>query len=537
MPTSDVPIGHAQVPSPPAGRVTQEMNKLSHLNIGTRLALSFAGIVFLIVALAATAFWQLGQAQDQTRELTGLQAERERLATEWRENIVLNSQRLLAMVHSSDKSVAALFTDDMKKVTARTTEIQKRFAEIENTPEARAITERLAQVRTQYLQQRDGLLKSPPADAAALAQAVEQFKGTVVSYTAAATELARFEQARSAAVGEEVNADLASIRTRLVATSVACALLAGVLGWLLTRSIVRPMAEAQATAERIAAGDLSSDVRADTRDEVGRVLNAIGAMQEALRRLVGEIRTSVEGISTASAEVAAGNNDLSARTEQTSASLQQTASSVEQISGNMRQSTESANEADRLARSASQVAGQGGQAVLRVVNTMEAINDSSRRIGDIVGVIDSIAFQTNILALNAAVEAARAGEHGRGFAVVAGEVRALAQRSATAAREIKTLIGDSLERVQAGTQEAQAAGKTIDGVVQSVQRVSHIVARITQAAGEQSQGIGEINQAVTLLDHATQQNAALVEESAAAASSLKEQAQALSHSVQRFRLA
>ncbi|WP_066343304.1 methyl-accepting chemotaxis protein, partial [Azohydromonas lata] len=364
------------------------MNKLSHLKIGTRLALSFALIVCLIAALAATAFWQLGRAQDETRELTGLQAERERLATEWRENIVLNSQRALAIVFSADKSLGAVFADDMKKVTTRTTEIQKRFGELEASPQARAITERLAQVRAQYLQQREVLLKSPPADAAALAQLAEQFKRTAVDYTAAATELARFEQARSAAVGEDVNAELASIRTRLVATSVACALLAGVLGWLLTRSIVRPLSEAQATAERIAAGDLSTDVRADTRDEVGRLLQAISGMQDALRRLVGEIRASVDGISTASSEVAAGNNDLSARTEQTSASLQQTASSVEQISSNMRQSSESANEADRLARSASDVAGQGGAAVLRVVTTMEAINDSSRRIGDIVGVID-----------------------------------------------------------------------------------------------------------------------------------------------------
>jgi methyl-accepting chemotaxis protein len=513
------------------------MNKLSHLNIGTRLALSFAGIVCLIAALAVTAFVQLGQAQDETRELTGRQAERERLATEWRENIVLNSQRAMAVVYSSDKSLGARFADDIKKVSSRTTEIQKRFAEIESRPEAVVIMDRMAQVRAQYLQQRDVLLKAPPADDAAQAQAIEQFKSTTQSYTATALELARYEQARSTSVSETVNAELASIKTRLVATSAACALLASVLGWLLTRSIVRPLDVARTTAERIAAGDLGTDVRADTQCEVGRLLHAIGAMQDALRRLVGEIRTSVDGISTASAEVAAGNNDLSARTEQASANLQQTASSVEQISGTMRQSSESAHEADRLARSASEVAGQGGEAVLRVVSTMGAINDSSRRIGDIVGVIDSIAFQTNILALNAAVEAARAGDHGRGFAVVAGEVRALAQRSATAAREIKTLITDSLERVQAGAQEAQAAGQTIDGVVQSVQRVSDIVARITAAAHQQSQGIGEINQAVTMLDHTTQQNAALVEQSAAAATSLKEQAQSLSRSVQRFRLA
>ena len=513
------------------------MTKLFHWNIGTRLALSFAGIVGLIAVLAAAAFIELGSAQDEIGELTGLQAQRQQLATEWRENIVLNSQRTLALVYSADKSLVARFGDDIKRVTARTTEIQKRFAEIESTPEAVVLMERLAKVRAQYLSGRDGLLKTPPAEPEALERATQEFKAVVQSYVEAATELARFEQARSDALGESMSGTLAATKTRLVGTAVVCALLAGVLGWLLSRSIVRPLAAAQASAERIAGGDLSVEVSAARGDEVGRLLQAIDGMQQALRHLVGDIRSTVDNIGTASAEVAAGNHDLSARTESASASLQQTASSVEQIASNMRQSSDSAGEADRLARGASAVAGQGGQAVLRVVTTMDAINQSSRRIGDIVGVIDGIAFQTNILALNAAVEAARAGEHGRGFAVVASEVRALAQRSATAAREIKGLIEESLQRVEAGAREAQDAGRTIDGVVQSVQQVSDIVSRITTAAGEQAQGIGEVNAAVAQLDQATQQNAALVEQSAAAAASLKDQAQVLSRTVQRFRLA
>jgi methyl-accepting chemotaxis protein len=513
------------------------MSKLFHWNIGTRLALSFAGVVGLIVVLAVAAFIELGSAQDEIHELTGAQAERQRLATEWRENIVLNSQRALAIVYSADKSLASRFADDLKKVSTRTTEIQKRFAEVETTAEAVAIMERLGQVRAQYLAQRDGLLKAPPAEPQALERATEDFKATTQTYVAVATELARHEQARSTALGEAMNAKLASTQARLVGAAVVCALLAGVLGWLLARSIVRPLAAAQASAQRIAGGDLSAEVSAAGQDEVGRLLRAIADMQEALRRLVGDIRSSVDSIGTASAEVAAGNHDLSARTEEASASLQQTASSVEQISSNMRQSSDSASEANRLARDASDVAGQGGQAVLRVVATMEAISQSSRRIGDIVGVIDGIAFQTNILALNAAVEAARAGEHGRGFAVVASEVRALAQRSATAAREIKGLIEDSLQRVEVGAQQAQDAGRTIEGVVQSVQRVSDIVGHITTAASEQAQGIGEVNDAVAQLDQATQQNAALVEQSAAAAASLKDQALSLSRAVQRFRLA
>ncbi len=513
------------------------MTKLFHWNIGTRLALSFAGIVGLIAILAATAFVELGAAQEQIHELNGLQTQRQQLATEWRENIVLNSQRALALIYSADKTLVDHFGEDMKRVTVRTTEIQKRFAEIETTPEAAALMERLAKVRAQYLAEREVLLKSPPAEPEALVRATQDFKATTQAYVGVATDLARYEQGRSAALGEHMNETLATTKTRLAGAAVVCALLAGVLGWLLTRSIVRPLASAQASAQRIAGGDLTVELRAERRDEVGQLLQAIAGMQEALRHLVGDIRTSVDSIGTASAEVAAGNQDLSSRTEEASASLQQTASSVEQISSNMRQSSDSAGEADRLAREASSVAGQGGQAVLRVVTTMDAISQSSRRIGDIVGVIDGIAFQTNILALNAAVEAARAGEHGRGFAVVASEVRALAQRSATAAHEIKGLIEDSLKRVDAGAREAQDAGRTIDGVVQSVHRVSDIVSRITTAAGEQAQGIGEVNTAVAQLDQATQQNAALVEQSAAAAASLKDQALALSRAVQRFRLA
>ncbi|WP_298236218.1 methyl-accepting chemotaxis protein [uncultured Azohydromonas sp.] len=513
------------------------MTKLFHWNIGARLALSFAGIVGLIAILAATAFIELGSAQDEIQELTGLQSQRQQLATEWRENVVLNSQRALAIFYSADKTLADRFGEDMKRVTVRTTEIQKRFTEIESAPEAVALMERLAKVRAQYLAERDALLKSPPAEPEALERSTQDFKATAQAYVEAATALTRYEQAHSAALSEDMDQKLATTRTRLVGAAVVCALLAGVLGWLLTHSIVRPLAAAQASAERIAGGDLTVELRAERRDEVGRLLQAIAGMQEALRHLVGDIRTSVDSIGTASAEVAAGNHDLSARTEETSASLQQTASSVEQISSNMRQSSDSASEADRLAREASSVAGQGGQAVLRVVTTMDAINQSSRRIGDIVGVIDGIAFQTNILALNAAVEAARAGEHGRGFAVVASEVRALAQRSATAAHEIKALIEDSLQRVEAGAREAQDAGRTIEGVVQSVHRVSEIVSRITTAASEQAEGIGEVNDAVAQLDQATQQNAALVEQSAAAASSLKDQALTLSRAVQRFRLA
>ena len=296
-------------------------------------------------------------------------------------------------------------------------------------------------------------------------------------------------------------------------------------------SITRPIGEAKALAGRIAAGDLTSHVSIEGRDECAELLRSLVAMQDALRRIVGQVRDASESIQVASGEVASGSADLSQRTEEAASSLQQTASSMEQLTGTVRQSADAAATANQLARSAAQVAQRGGQVVSQVVATMNEINASSRKIADIIGVIDGIAFQTNILALNAAVEAARAGEQGRGFAVVAGEVRSLAQRSAEAAKEIKTLIGTSVDKVGAGARLVDDAGRTMHEIVASVQRVTDIIGEITAAAAEQSSGIGQVNTAVTQLDQMTQQNAALVEQSAAAAESLKEQATAASGSL------
>jgi methyl-accepting chemotaxis protein len=514
------------------------MNTLHNLRIGARLALSFAGILVLIGFMAVTAFVNLSGAEAQTAQLTGPQMERMRLAAEWRENILVNSQRTLAIVLSSDRSLSSHFTEDIRRVTARTSEIQKQFAEMEKLPGEQEILDKIGRIRKVYVEQRDNLLRnSGTFDAADVKKTTDEFKAVVQSYTDVSHELFKFERSRTEELGRASMSELTGTKTQLVVTAVACALLACGLGWLLSRSIVRPLALAEAAAGRIASGDLGTEVPQAGHDEVGRLLRSVGSMQDSLRHLVADIRSSVDSISTASSEVAAGNQDLSARTEQASANLQQTASAVEQISGTMRQSSDAANEANRLARSASEVAHSGGQAVLCVVGTMETISQSSQRISDIVSVIDGIAFQTNILALNAAVEAARAGEQGRGFAVVASEVRALAQRSATAAKEIKGLITESVERIATGAQEAQDAGRTIEGVVVNVQRVSDIVREITTAANEQARGIEEVNQAVGQLDRVTQQNAALVEQSAAAAASLRDQADTLARSVQRFRLA
>jgi len=310
----------------------------------------------------------------------------------------------------------------------------------------------------------------------------------------------------------------------------------GALSWTIQRSVVGPLRRATESVRRVADGDLTETVRVDGRDEVADMLGAVGQMQQRLRDLVGGIRTGVDSVSTASGEIASGNVDLSSRTEQTASSLQQAASAMEQLTGTVKQSADSARQANQLAFSAAEVAQRGGAVVAQVVSTMDAINTSSKKIADIIGTIDGIAFQTNILALNAAVEAARAGEQGRGFAVVASEVRSLAQRSAEAAKEIKGLIGDSVDKVDAGTRLVADAGQTMNEIVASVQRVSDVIGEITSAAAEQSNGIGIVSTAVSNLDQMTQQNSALVEESSAAAESLKDQAAQLLQSLAGFHL-
>jgi methyl-accepting chemotaxis protein len=326
-----------------------------------------------------------------------------------------------------------------------------------------------------------------------------------------------------------------STRNSAIAAALALALVLLIYRVVL-RSVQRPIVECTGVAERIASGDLGQTVDISRTDEIGRLQQGLHDMQDSLRTLVTSVRHSTDSISTASAEIATGNQDLSSRTEQTASNLQQTASSMEQITATVKQSVQSAQQANQLASSAAEVAARGGAVVSQVVSTMEEINASSKKISDIIGVIDGIAFQTNILALNAAVEAARAGEQGRGFAVVASEVRSLAQHSAEAAKEIKGLIGTSVAKVEDGSRLVTDAGKTMTEIVSSVKRVSDMIGEITAASTEQSQGIGEINGAVSQLDQMTQQNAALVEESAAASESLKEQVGRLAGVVGTFKL-
>jgi methyl-accepting chemotaxis protein len=368
----------------------------------------------------------------------------------------------------------------------------------------------------------DRMLNRPKAAMREIEQRVEKVAGLIE------------QQAKAAEA--EFGAEIASIGWRSLAVLVLVMVLVVPLTLINSATIINPMRYAGTVAQSIAGGDLDNAIRVEGRDEASELLRALDTMQASLRDLVRQVKTSAHSIETASSEVASGNQDLSQRTEQTASNLQQTTSSMEDLTSGVRHGADAAGKARQLAESAAEVARRGGQEVSEVVSTMDQINDSSRRIADIVGLIDSIAFQTNILALNAAVEAARAGEQGRGFAVVASEVRALAQRSAGAAREIKTLIGTSVERAEAGARLVQHAGLTMQEIVDNVQKVSDMIGEVATGAADQSARIVQINGAVTQLDHMTQQNAALVEESAAAADSLRQQTQLLAGAVAQFRI-
>ena len=394
-------------------------------------------------------------------------------------------------------------------------------------------------MRKSYLETRDKALAMKKAGDVAQARdfALKEFAPVVDRYNAVADKMVAYQIERSEAQAAEANALIRSYRMAVVVAGVAGLALLVVLSWVLVARIRQSLSEVSGVARRIGEGDLSRPVQVSGRGEVAEMMLAMQQMQASLVRIVGEVRLSSDSIATGSSEIATGNADLSQRTEEQASNLEETAASMEELTSTVKNNADTAHKAAALAGEASRAAVQGGEVVGQVVSPMEEISAASRKITDIISVIDGIAFQTNILALNAAVEAARAGEQGRGFAVVASEVRGLAQRSADAAREIKTLIGASVEKVENGTQLVSEAGRSMEGIAAQVQRVSDLIGEISSATSEQTTGISQVGEAVTQLDQVTQQNAALVEQSAAAADSLRHQAAKLAEVVSVFRLA
>ena len=450
-------------------------------------------------------------------------------------NVQAGVYRTLAILDSFDEARTKAFVDGVAQEVQGMKRALAALAD-DKDPELKKQVEATAPLLDRYLQQLRKAIELTAVEVnmgVAAMKAAEASHGELVKSSAAiaARTDSAYRQRQASAEAGGRNLMLWCGLLGLLATAAAV-----VGSWRVQRRLASELGRAAALSREVAEGRLGADIGSTRADEIGELVRGQGEMVRRLRESLLTVQQASSSIGSAASEIASGNNDLSRRTEQTASSLQQTASSMEQLTGTVRQSADAASQANQLASSAAQVAQRGGQVVAQVVSTMDEINASSRRIGDIIGTIDGIAFQTNILALNAAVEAARAGEQGRGFAVVAGEVRSLAPRAAEAAREIKSLIGASVERVETGTRQVRDAGGTMDEIVASVQRVSDIIAEISAAAGEQSAGIGQVNQAVTQLDQMTQQNAALVEQSAAAAESLKEQAQRLAEVLVRFDL-
>ena len=509
-----------------------------NLRMAHKLWLAVFLIIVPLVSVVGFAGYSLSKSQAQADAVTRELATRLASALKWQGLTETNAARTQAMIVSSDPALEAEFKEHIAATSAQISEVQKSLEAMELSDADKAQMGKIAAARKAMIDLRVQArkLKTDGNHDEAVKLVTQQFNPAVAAYLQTLRNFVKM-QPQSSVDRQQQLAGERMVTLQLAGAMVLLLLICIGLGaYYLIGSIQRPLAEAGALAQRIAGGDLSAQETVTRSDEFGDLLRSLYAMSEALGRMVHQVRQSTDSIATASSQIAAGNHDLSARTEQTASNLQETAAAMEQFTSTIQQSAASAQQASTLATGASGVARRGGEVVKEVVATMEDIHQSSQKIADIIGVIDGIAFQTNILALNAAVEAARAGEQGRGFAVVASEVRSLAGRSAEAAKEIKQLIGASVEKVELGSRLVQDAGGTMQEIVQSVQRVTDMIGEVTAASTEQSTGIGQVNQAVVNLDQMTQQNAALVEESTAAAQSLREQARQLAEAVSVFKV-
>ncbi|MGW8393881.1 methyl-accepting chemotaxis protein [Pseudoduganella sp. HUAS MS19] len=515
------------------------MQFLSQLRIGPRLAAGF-GIVLMLSAIGTSyALYHSNQTANATRAMMDRPLAKERIVSDWYVLIYSAIARTQMISRSSDAELSNTFATIIADSAKRGAELLKSIEGLLESEEERKIYQDAVAIRNKYQDAKNQVMNAKKAGDAAEGERLyrEVFEPAAKAYQEKVKEL--LAQQRKAIDATAAGINEANARsTRLMLTLGILLLAFGAwAAWIISRSITVPLNSALGIANTVAEGDLTTRFDEQTaRDEIGDLMKALRGMNDALRRVVSQVQTGTTAIATASSEIAEGNLDLSSRTEQQASSLEETASSMEELTSTVRQNADNANQANQLAQAASDVAARGGEIVGQVVETMGSIDASSRKIVDIIGTIDGIAFQTNILALNAAVEAARAGEQGRGFAVVASEVRNLAQRSAAAAKEIKELIDDSVVQVNAGTSLVQQAGTTMGEVVTSVRRVTDIMGEITSASREQSVGIDEVNQAIGQMDQVTQQNAALVEEAAAAAASMQEQAAQLAQVAASFRL-
>jgi methyl-accepting chemotaxis protein len=514
------------------------MFSIANLKIGARLGLAFGVLLLLLVTLIAAGMVNMSRIQGHLDEIVNDNMYKTKLVNTMSESVHIVARVLRTIVILEDRPVE---DGQFSKIVAARKAYGEAWEALEKTPASergkaiRAKIYELAEVaRTLNTRAIELGLANKTAEATAVL--IKEAGPATQKWQEALDENLALQEENTKKDVESAQSAYAAARTLMICLGVA-ALLIGVFATILiTRSITRPLNVAMGVAKRIAEGDLTEEVNVAGKDETAVLLGSLKTMQGNLTSTIVEIKSAADTINTASGEIASGNTDLSQRTEEQASSIEETASSMEELTSTVKQNAENAKQANQLAVGASDVAVRGGDVVKQVVQTMSSISESSKKIVDIISVIDGIAFQTNILALNAAVEAARAGEQGRGFAVVAGEVRNLAQRSAAAAKEIKELISNSVAKVDTGTELVAQAGKTMDEIVTSVKRVTDIMSEITAASQEQSTGIEQVNQAVSQMDEVTQQNAALVEQAAAAAESLNEEAQNLTRSVAVFKL-
>ena len=505
-----------------------------HFSVGRKLWALVLGLTLALLVLMGGLLSHLLDLNDEATHTAQLSEERITLAVRWRGMVALDVHRIVVQMGTSDAALAERLQKESN--TQAITELQSKVTALVSSTEGKAQLDRIGAARSQALEviRQAAALRSQGDVSAATALVNDKLQPLVTAYVGELDNFIQLQERRRDEAAQRTQAQRQ--RALWISLAVCVVVVLGALalsGWLVN-SLTEPLQRAVGLAEAIQDGDLTQDVHDDRGDELGHLLRALSAMGAKLRTVVGEVRMGVESVSAAAGQIATGNHDLSARTEQTAANLEETAASMEELTATVTQSADTAHQANQLAAQAAQAAQHGGEVVGQVVVSMEHITESSRKIGDIIGVIDGIAFQTNILALNAAVEAARAGEQGRGFAVVAGEVRTLAQRSAEAAKEIKGLITTSVQNVEQGSHQVGQAGQSMGEIVESVRRVSDLIGEITASTTEQRDGIGQVNQAVANLDQMTQQNAALVEQASAAAASMSEQAQRLAQVVSVF---